>query len=88
MGHGKPKIIVLYTELATLTKGTDESTTDYLIHAEAAAAGLKNSGETVGGSLLIAMILKGLPSHFNTFKTVTTRKDPQPTPVKRASIHL
>ena len=78
MGQGKPKIIALYTELTTLNKGTDESTTDYLIRAEAAAAALKNSGETVGDSLLIAMILKGLPSNFNTFKTVTTQKDPQP----------
>ena len=77
MGQGKPKIIALYTELTTLNKGTDESTTDYLIRAEAAAAALKNSGETVGDSLLIAMILKGLPSNFNTFKTVTTQKDPQ-----------
>ena len=25
------------------------------------------------------MILKGLPSNFNTFKTVTTQKDPQAT---------
>ena len=65
--------------LIMLNKGTDESTTDYLIHAGAAAAALKNSGETVGNSLLIAMILKGLPSNFNTFKTVTTQKDPQPT---------
>ena len=79
MGQGKPKIIALYTELTTLNKGTEESTTDYLIRAEAAAAALKNSGETVGDSLLIAMILKGLPSNFNTFKTVTTQKDPQPT---------
>ena len=32
MVQGKPKIIALYTELTTLNKGTDESTTDYLIH--------------------------------------------------------
>ena len=79
MGQGKPKIIALYTELTNLNKGTDESTTDYVIRAEAAAAALKASGETVGDALLIAMMLKGLPSSFNTFKTVTTQKDPQPT---------
>ena len=79
MGQGKPKIIALYTELTTFNKGTYESTTDYLIRAEAAVAAFRNSGETVGDSLLIAMILKGLPSNFNTFKTVTTQKDPQPT---------
>ena len=82
MGQGKPKIIALYTELTTLNKGSDESTTDYLIRAEAAAAALKNSGDTVGDALLIAMVLKGLPSNFNTFKTVTTQKDPQLTFVR------
>ena len=72
MDQGKPKI-------TTLNKGTDESTKDYLIHAEATAAALRNSGETVGDSLHIAMILKGLPSNFSTFTTVTTQKDSQPT---------
>jgi len=50
-----------------------------LIRAEAAAAALKNSGEAVGDSLLIAMMLKGLPSNFDTFKTMSTQKDPQST---------
>ena len=79
MGQGKPKVTALYTELKTLNKGMDESTTDYLIHAEAAAAVLEYSGETVGDSLLIAMTSKGLPSNLSTFKTVTIQKDPQPT---------
>ena len=79
MSQGKPKVIALYTELTTLEKGREESTTDYLIRAEAAAAALKNSGETIGDSLLIAIILKGLLSSFNSFKTVVTQKDKQPT---------
>ena len=68
MSQGKPKVIALYTELTTLEKGREESTTDYVIRAEAAAAALKNSSETIGDSLLIAMILKGLPSSFNTIQ--------------------
>ena len=79
MGQGKPKVIALSTELKSLNKGTDESTTGYLIRAENTAAALKNSGEAVGDSLLIAMNLKGLPSNFDTFKTVSTQKDPQST---------
>ena len=79
MSQGKPKVIALYTELTTLEKGREESTTDYVLRAEAAAAALKNSGEIIGDSLLIAMILKGLPSSFNSFKTVVTQKDKQPT---------
>ena len=50
-----------------------------MLRAEAAAAASKSSGETIGDSLLIAMILKGLPSSFNSFKTVVTQKDKQPT---------
>ena len=79
MSQGKSKVIALYAELTTLEKGREESTTDYMIRAEAAAAALKNSGETIGDSLLIAMILEGLPSSFNSFKTVVTQKDKQPT---------
>ena len=79
MSQRKPKVIALYTELTILEKGREESTTDYVIRAEAPAAALKNSGETIENSLLIAMILKGLLSSFNSFKTVVTQKDKQPT---------
>ena len=80
MSQGKPKVIALYAELTTLEKGRElESRTDYVIRAEAAAAALNHSGETIGDSLLIAMILKGLSSSFNSFKTVVTQKDKQPT---------
>ena len=77
ISQGKPKVIAMCTELTTLEK--EESTTDYVIRAEAAAAALKNSGKTIGDSLFIAMILKGLPSSFNFFKTFVTQKDKQPT---------
>ena len=55
-------MIRLYTELTNLKKAEDESLTDYLLHGETAAALLKNAGETVSNNLLIAMILKGLPT--------------------------
>ena len=51
VSQGKPKVTALYNELTTLEKGREESTTDYVIRAEAAAAALKNSGETIGDSL-------------------------------------
>ena len=55
----------------------DEKVTEYMIRAETASASLKSAGETVSDSLLIAMILKGLPQEYKTFCTVVTqRKDP------------
>ena len=33
MKQGKPKVIALYTELTTLEKRREESTTDYVIRA-------------------------------------------------------
>src|SRR6218665_360758 len=75
LGKSKPKIISLYTELTTLSKSEDESVTDYMLRAEPAASSLKTAGEVVSDSLLIAMILKGLPLTYKTFCTVTTQKD-------------
>ena len=37
---------------------------DYMIKAETAATSLKNAGEIISDSMLIAMILKGLPSSY------------------------
>src|SRR6218665_329968 len=71
----KPKIISLYTDLTTSSKSEDETVTDYMLRAETAASWLKTAGEVVSDSLLIAMILKGLPLAYKTFCTVTTQKD-------------
>ena len=49
--------------------------TVYLLRAKTAAVCLKNAGEAISDSLLIAMILKGLPSEYKTFSTVITQKD-------------
>ena len=71
----KPRIIALYTELTSLKKNDNESVTDYVIRAETAATSLKTAGETISDSLLIAMVLKGLPLEFKPFSTVVTQKD-------------
>ena len=75
LSKGKPRIITLYTELTSLMKRDSESVTDYMIRAETAAVSLKTSGEVISDSLLIAMILKGLPTEFKPFTTVITQKD-------------
>eukprot|EP00795_Rhopilema_esculentum_P005613 gene5613-10823_t len=62
-------------ELTSLKKTDEESVTDYIIRAETAATSLKSAGETISDSLLIAMVLKGLPAKFKPFSTVVTQKD-------------
>ena len=63
-----------------MNKGEEETITDYIIRAEAAAAAaLKGCGEEIGDSLLIAMVVKGLPASFNSFKTVITQRENQQT---------
>ena len=74
-GASTPRIISLYTELTSLVKKNEESVTDYVIRAETAAAALENAGETVSDSLLIAMILKGLPDSFQSFVAVITQSE-------------
>lgn len=73
-GTSKPRVISLYTELTTLTKDGDESVTDYVLRAESAAASLRSCGEEISDSLIVAMVLKGLPVTFKPFVTVVTQK--------------
>ncbi|MCW4346512.1 MAG: reverse transcriptase domain-containing protein [Candidatus Thiodiazotropha endolucinida] len=72
-GVGKPRVISLYTELTSLIKSSCETVTEYVIRAETAAASLKNCGENITDSLLIAMVLKGLPDSFKPFVVVVTQ---------------
>ena len=54
----------------------DENVIDYILRAETAATSLKTAGKTISGSLLIAMILKGLPQTlFKSLSAVVTQKD-------------
>ena len=72
---GKQRIICLYTELTSLVKRNSESVIDYLIRAENASTSLTEAGEQVSDGLLVAMVLKGLPSHFKSFVTVITQSE-------------
>ena len=74
-GSGKQRIITLYTTLTNLSKQSDEDLTDYIFRAETAATALKNAGEIVSDSLLIAMILNGLPSNFKPFVIYVTQNE-------------
>ena len=49
--------------------------TDYVLKADTAATSLKSAGEEIRDSLLVAMVLKGLPTQCNTFKTVATQRE-------------
>ncbi|CAB4040864.1 Hypothetical predicted protein, partial [Paramuricea clavata] len=53
----------------------NESTVDYVIRAENAATALRTSEEVIGDTLLIAMVLKGLPSRFETFSAIIVQRD-------------
>lgn len=75
MGKSKPRVLALYTELTSLQKGRDESITDYVLRAETAAASLKSAGEPVSDSLLVAMVLKGLPAEYKTFSAIVSQRD-------------
>ena len=74
VGKGKPCVIALYTELTSLKMSEDCCLTDYvgLLKAETAARSLKSAGEEISASLLVVMVLKGLPMQCNTYKTVVS----------------
>ena len=71
----KPRIITLYNELTTLQKSHTETITDYLLRAEHAATSLRAVKEQVSDSLLVAMVLKGLPDYYKAFVAVTTQAE-------------
>ena len=75
VGEGKPRVIALYTELTSLKMSEDCGLTDYVLEAETAAMSVKSAGEEISDSLLVAMVLKGLPTQYNTFKTVVTQRE-------------
>ena len=71
--QGKPRIIALYTELASLEKGENESVTDQIIRAEKSVTALKNAKEKLSDGLVIAIILKGLPDAYKPFVVHVTQ---------------
>ncbi len=72
-GSSKPRILTLYTNLCNLRLVSNEGLTEYVSRAERLATSLKTAGEAVSDSLLIAMVMKGLPEGFNNFITVVTQ---------------
>lgn len=66
-------------ELTTLKKTDNESIVDYVIRAETAATALRNADESVSDALLIAMVLKGLPSNYKTFSAIVVQREKQMT---------
>ena len=74
-GSGKPRIITLYNQLASLKKSSSESLTDFIIRAETSATALKTCGENISDALLIAMVLRGLPDVYGTFIAVVTQSE-------------
>ena len=72
----KPRVITLYAKLTSLRMAGDENVIDYVLRAETAATLLKTAEETINDSLLVAMILKGLPqTSFKSFSIVVTQKN-------------
>ena len=74
LSKSETRVIGLYTELTSLKKTSEESLTDYILRGETAASLLKNAWEAISDNLVIAMVLKGLPSEFQSFVTVTTQR--------------
>ena len=74
-GKGKPRIISLHTEITSLRKEQNEGVTDYIIRTEATVTVLRNAEETLSDGLIIAMVLKGLPSTFNPFSINVTHSN-------------
>ena len=79
LGKSKPRIIYLYTQLTNLEMSEGESVTDYVIRAEKTSTALQAAGEKLSDSLLMAMMMKGLPEKYATFCAVMTQKDGEPT---------
>ena len=72
-GNGTPRIISLYMSLCVLSMSSTESVTDYVLRAESASTSLKMAGKEVDDSLLIAMVMKGLPGEYRSFCTIVNQ---------------
>ena len=60
----KSRVLTLYAELKTITMMDHGDVTVYIIRAERATTGLQASGKTIPDTLVMAMVLKGLPESY------------------------
>ena len=65
-----PRVQPLMTQLTGLKRTSREKITDYLTKAGRLKQDLAEAGEVVSDALFTAMILKGLPSDFNSVVAV------------------
>ena len=86
-GSGKPCVLTLYTNLCNLQMGT-KSLTEYVSKAERLSTNLKSCNETVSDSMLIAMVMRGLPESYSSFIVVITQSSKEYTFLEfKAAIH-
>ena len=74
-GRGTQRVISQFMQLSLLKKQQYEPFTDYMLRAEAASTALKSAGQVFPDTLLIAMVLKGLPPSYKPFTVVITQSD-------------
>ena len=73
-GSGKPHIILtMYTNLCNLKYPYDEYFTEYISGSERLASNLKADGEIISDSILVDMVMKGLPYTFDSFIVFVTQ---------------
>ena len=82
LGASKPRVTSLYKKLSILQLSGDELLLDYIIRAKAVAAALKKEGEGVSKSMIMAIVLSGLPQTYDTFSTVVEHWKKEITPFK------
>ena len=74
-GSTHQRAISMWNALSSLQKHPSEQLTDYIIRAETAATSLKSSGEIVSDTMLIAMVMKGLPPSYKPFVVFVTQSE-------------
>ena len=72
-GSVKLRIQTMYTNLCNRKYPYGEDLTEYISVAERLASNLKAARETISDIILIAMVMKGLPSTFDSFIVFVTQ---------------
>ena len=67
---GKPRIMTIMGKLTNLRMNGGENINDYIVRAEELSYALEDAGQQVGETMLVSLVLKGLPDSFETFVTI------------------